>query len=61
LSAGEIGGRQSRWASCVASDDTQGHYLEYKWLAEDGYTSEQVSIDTKGRSAKSLERMKKSI
>ena len=45
----------------MVSDDTQRHYLEYKWLAEDGYTSEQVSIDIKGRSAKCLERMKKSI
>jgi hypothetical protein len=61
LSAGEICGRQSRWASCAATDDTQRHFLVYKSLAEDGYTSEQVSIDIKGRSAKCLERMEKSI
>jgi hypothetical protein len=33
----------------------------FEKLAEDGYTSEQASIVIKGRSAKCVERMKKSI
>jgi len=53
--------RKAGFAYCAPPDDTHAPFLEFEKLVEEGDRSEQVSIDSKDRYAKYLERMKKSL